>query len=1315
MATSMASLFNTWWHHGLGATPDAETSPQGQLLNDVGEPYAALIKRWHPTPEQRLSEERPPASERPGVLLGGIAEESVEEERPPAPPAPPATPLPRQPPSPGGEEVLELPSFRPATTRGRVPEVRCPEDDAEGPSLMHAAAAPGRPLEALEASPEAEAEAEGAGAEAAQRPGTGGEQQVEVGELVEYYCEIRAAWIPAKVVDRTADGVYSLTCGSDAPLQMIWRRAPPGAAAAAPRAGVVHRVGETVEYLSTTLKGWIPTRVLAVSPEGTYILECRPNVPPERVRQWSGGARASSASISRWRFTYWSGSGGGLATQESLPQQTPRTPWLQPADASSPASGAGAASSSGGAALGASPSGSGQRRLASNESVAEGAEVGGPFEAGELVEYYSKTQGTWIPAKVLTAGHAGTYDLDCKPEALAERIRRRGAAGVAHAGEYRVGDIVSYFSTSLQSWIPAKVLWVNDNGTYALDCKPAVPADKVRLAKAPSRKSRSRSRSASPAQSKLGASRSCGSSAPACPAAAAGPAAGAAASPLLGGGRPVRLIAARESEAGWQFEACAAGLAALERLGTRRVAVASVCGPDGSGKSVLLNALAEPMLQATDGEADAGIWLWGALGEPREHQPLLVLLGCRGVNGAGGDDTPDSKLMAVCALLSSVLVLNSKSSLSEGLLCAFALASRFHEHLEDFSEDVSRPHLLWVLRDFIHLAGGRGAAWPDEYLERALQSGPAAQRGALGFFARRGCATLPRPGGVEGADFREGIRALKEQVVASCCSNSKVVGGQPLGGFSLAALLRRFAAALSGGEPLSLRRAWGAVQHSSCQALATELRGEACKALRALAAGQTLPGGAKLPMADEALRVVLRDRRRLLKAQWDERAVGDEPVRREYWQELKELLAEEEQAVGFANSKLAEEQLQAALSSWQEWLDKDESPEEARDRMPVGLRELLERVPAGSLLRASRAAIEEAAHRVTVARSAVARSAGADEATTQQQLEPTRKGRAAFSPERVVRFMDGAPQSLAAGDGGRGPARRSGGRAAQSLVQDELSELQSAKAQLHAALRDVERCAEEARARALELRSEDGRAAQGQSVTGRSGTAPSTPWRRNPSPAFPRRRRPWMKVLPPSAKGKAFRGKRGATAKARLGTTTAEWGDRQEDEEDPEDDTEPEEEDEEEEQPQPPPPRQPQPQLPPQPPPEPQPQAVDRDGLPASCLSGRRREGVENHIVRREPEARGPGEPRDAAEAARPSAREALRPTLGGPDEHPRPVGVTDSQAPFSSSASSALSRVLPMPKAAQWRAGFICPGDLPCPEATLVFCKHGRACKRCC
>ncbi|CAK0869043.1 unnamed protein product, partial [Prorocentrum cordatum] len=114
-----------------------------------------------------------------------------------------------------------------------------------------------------------------------------------------------------------------------------------------------------------------------------------------------------------------------------------------------------------------------------------------------------------------------------------------------------------------------------------------------------------------------------------------------------------------------------------------------------------------------------------------------------------------------------------------------------------------------------------------------------------------------------------------------------------------------------------------AVQHTACQGLLDELRLAGSQTLRALATGQQILGGAQLPMTDEALRMVLRDRRHALKAQWDERAVGDEAVRKEYWQELKEALAREEQQVRTQNSRLADQKLMEMLKGWQEWLDDD--------------------------------------------------------------------------------------------------------------------------------------------------------------------------------------------------------------------------------------------------------------------------------------------------------------------------------------------------------------------------------------------------------
>eukprot|EP00971_Amphidinium_carterae_P079869 1580258-Amphidinium_carterae.1 len=54
-----------------------------------------------------------------------------------------------------------------------------------------------------------------------------------------------------------------------------------------------------------------------------------------------------------------------------------------------------------------------------------------------------------------------------------------------------------------------------------------------------------------------------------------------------------------------------------------------------------------------------------------------------------GDHSRDAQLMTICALLSSVLVLNTKGALNEGLFNALALTCRFAEHIESKGNEVS--------------------------------------------------------------------------------------------------------------------------------------------------------------------------------------------------------------------------------------------------------------------------------------------------------------------------------------------------------------------------------------------------------------------------------------------------------------------------------------------------------------------------------------------------------------------------------------------------------------------------------------------------
>jgi len=363
--------------------------------------------------------------------------------------------------------------------------------------------------------------------------------------------------------------------------------------------------------------------------------------------------------------------------------------------------------------------------------------------------------------------------------------------------------------------------------------------------------------------------------------------------------------------------------------------------------------------------------------------------------------------MTLCALMSSVLVLNSKGPISEELLSGLAQTCRFGEHIEERGNEANRPVLLWALRDLVpsQLQDERGRPIAaEEYLEKALheshperevtrtdqqERGRAARevrQNVLKFFRDRSCAALAKPVREESqmqrlkdlpydslsSEFHVSVESLRSRLIDTCLANPKAVGGQPLGCFTFTCLLRHLTMSMNEGRVLSMKGAWETVQHTTCGSLADELRAEAAGLLHDLAAGRPVPGGARLPLTDEALHMVLRDQRHALKSQWEERAMGDEAVRREYWQELKETLAREQSLVRVQNTRLADQQLVEVLNTWQEWLDADDDgAAEPVERICSHLGGMLEKMPAVPLSRAGRAALQAAARRVSAARSAV--------------------------------------------------------------------------------------------------------------------------------------------------------------------------------------------------------------------------------------------------------------------------------------------------------------------------------------------------------
>uniref|UniRef100_A0A7S4Q2C9 GB1/RHD3-type G domain-containing protein n=1 Tax=Alexandrium monilatum TaxID=311494 RepID=A0A7S4Q2C9_9DINO len=549
---------------------------------------------------------------------------------------------------------------------------------------------------------------------------------------------------------------------------------------------------------------------------------------------------------------------------------------------------------------------------------------------------------------------------------------------------------------------------------------------------------------------------------------------------------PVQLLRVCRHEKHWQYEVCPEGARLLESHGSRRIAVTTICGLYRTGKSYILNLLLErlqrklPLFQVggTTRACTEGLWLWGSVDSESPAAPLMAFVDCEGFGSTDSDRTRDAQLMTLCALLSSVLVLNTKGALSEGLFSALALCCRFAEHVEERGNEASRPSLMWVLRDFqLELLDPHGRPIsPSEYLEQALRAAPAAgynaERGEaaqevrqslLRFFNQRSCVTLVRPAIEEEdlqqlerlpyaslrSEFRAGVEALRSQLVSQCHHSPKAVGGQPISCIAFVALMRQLVTAMNEDSVLSIRGAWDSVQHSACVNLTEELRTNFCGGLRAMAEGKPLPNGAQLPMPDESLEQVLKEQRNRVKVIWQQQAVGDEEVRLEYWKELEEQLHLDENAVRERNVRLADKQLSDAGQRWLQWLEDDAGSRTAGERACQELLGLMQRMPSAPLCRAAATALEASARRVARARGEALAERGharkqAENCMSQAQRREQEEGRRKDLEGKVQDLevqLERARQALAA---------------EQSAHQAQDVELQNAKAHSHAAQADLE-------------------------------------------------------------------------------------------------------------------------------------------------------------------------------------------------------------------------------------------------------------------
>ncbi|KAH8075326.1 GTPase [Aureococcus anophagefferens] len=321
-----------------------------------------------------------------------------------------------------------------------------------------------------------------------------------------------------------------------------------------------------------------------------------------------------------------------------------------------------------------------------------------------------------------------------------------------------------------------------------------------------------------------------------------------------------------EGPAGWSMSANDDTLKLLSTI-EERVCVVTVVGLYRSGKSSLLNWLRDP--EKPGGFAvghgvsrcTKGIWVWGrpaAITLEDGSSAALLLLDTEGLGGLGVDGSYDATIFSLAALLASTLAYNSLGALDEHAISNLGFVARLSASVRarpaeradrddavaasQARHELSRhlPAFLWVLRDFaLDLVDEDGTAIDsDAYLERALaprgnSSQDSTRQALLGYFARRGCATLPRPHDSEAAlnggatltprpAFVGALDALRERLFAG--AQPKRVDGVPLPGGTFGALVSRYVRAFAEGATPTIQTAWADVVRRSWRRPWTGLR-----------------------------------------------------------------------------------------------------------------------------------------------------------------------------------------------------------------------------------------------------------------------------------------------------------------------------------------------------------------------------------------------------------------------------------------------------------------------------------------------------------
>ena len=330
------------------------------------------------------------------------------------------------------------------------------------------------------------------------------------------------------------------------------------------------------------------------------------------------------------------------------------------------------------------------------------------------------------------------------------------------------------------------------------------------------------------------------------------------------------------------------------------VAIIAIAGVYRSGKSYLLNCLAQPdrddavplfEVGPTINACTRGLWVWPTsmtVPQPDGTSLRVLFVDSEGLGAVGGTQQHDLQVFSLALLISSLFAYNSVGAIDESSISQLSFVTQLSKHIQvksaagDGAGDPSEldkffPDFVWILRDFtLNLVDEYGNPITEhEYLENALMEEPGFSEEVFeknrvrelvtAFFKRRDCSALMRPAEEEedlnalqtaaGPKVRPGfiqqVDSLRTKMLGML--NPKTVNGKVMTGPMLGTMVSALVASINAGDTMTITDAWDAVIQMQGQR-AYESALESFRVALALDPSKADPTPWELPTSPESLR-----------------------------------------------------------------------------------------------------------------------------------------------------------------------------------------------------------------------------------------------------------------------------------------------------------------------------------------------------------------------------------------------------------------------------------------------------------------------------